>query len=195
MLGFLGGNMAVLVEAISVIVRRDAIAARFAGGWRQFLTIVPNSTLCSDEDLVRVGFMSPPDVEAFVRRLEMGGLTFAHDGQSVDIAVVDQMRGPTMPAEWLEFARLSLDGTENKVAACWLFEGRRIAAGIHMPAKGMSLATPEGWTYDDSLSANFKFVENEEMQEKLKFLRREGGTDVYLDLSTGKEVYVGRPQA
>lgn len=186
--------MAVLVEAISVIVRRDAINARFSGGWRQFLATVPNSTLCSDEDLARVGFMSPPDIEAFVRRLEKGGLTFVRDGQAVDIAVVDQMRGPTMPAEWLEFARLSLGGTENKVAACWLFEGPRIAAGIHMPSKGMTLATPDGWTYEESLSANFKFVENEDMQEKLNFLRHEDGTDVYLDRSTGKEVYVGRPQ-
>jgi len=187
--------MAVLVEAISIIVRRDAINARFSGGWRQFLAIVPNSTLCSDEDLARVGFMSPPDIEAFVRRLEGGGLTFLRDEQAVDMAVVDQMRGPTMPAEWLEFALLPLGGTVNKVAACWLFEEPRIAAGIHMPAKGMNLATPDGWTYEDSLSANFKFVENEEMQEKLKFLRHEDGADVYLDRSTGKEVYVGRPQA
>ena len=187
--------MAVLVEAISVIVRRDAIAARFSGGWRQFLAIVPNGTLCFDKDLARVGFMSPPDVEAFVRHLEKGGLTFARDGQAVDIAVVDQMRGPTMPAQWLEFSRLSLDGTENKVAACWLFEGPRIAAGIHIPANGVTLATPEGWTYDDSLSANFiKFAEIEEMEEKLKFLRHKNGMDVYLNRSTGEEVYVGRPQ-
>ncbi len=186
--------MAVLVEAISVIVRRDAINARFSGGWHQFLSIVPNSTLCFDEDLARVGFMSPPDIEAFVRHLEKGGLTFVRDGQAVDIAVVDQMRGPTMPAEWLEFARLSFGVTENKVAACWLFEGPRLAVGIHMSAKEMTLATPDGWTYEDSLSANFKFVENEEMQEKLKFLRHEDGTDVYVDRSTGKEVYIGRPQ-
>ncbi len=44
--------------------------------------------------------------------------------------------------------------------------------------------------YDNSLSANFKLVENEDMQEKLKFLRHEKDTDVYLDRSTGKEVYV-----
>ena len=150
--------MAVLVEAISVIVRRDAITARFSGGWRQFLAIVPNSTLCSDEDLARVGFMSPPDIEAFVRRLEKGGLTFVRDGQAVDIAVVDQMRGPTMPSEWLEFARLSLGGTENKVAACWLFEGPRIAAGIHMPAKGMTLATPDGLTYHHTFHPKFQIT-------------------------------------
>ena len=58
--------MAVLVEAISVVVRRDAIGARYPGGWRGFLSIVPNSTLCADDDLVRVGFMAPPDVEAFI---------------------------------------------------------------------------------------------------------------------------------
>ncbi len=65
--------MAVLVEAISVIVRRDAVNLRFSGGWREFLAIVPNSTLCSDEDLARVGFMSPLDIEAFVAFLERGG--------------------------------------------------------------------------------------------------------------------------
>jgi hypothetical protein len=163
--------MAVLVEAISVIVRLDAIERRFRGGWREFENVVPNGTLCADDKLARVGFMSPPDVESFVRHLEKGGLTFVKDGQAVDIAVVDQMRGLTMPSEWLEFAHLSLGETGNKVAACWLFEGPRIAAGIHMPSKSMTLATPEGWTYDDSLSANFKFVGNDEMDEKLKFLR------------------------
>ena len=187
--------MAVLVEAISVIVRRDAIDKRFQGGWREFENVVPNCTLCADDELVRVGFMSPPDVEAFVRHLEKGGLTFVKNGQAVDIAVVDQMRGPTMPADWLEFAHLSLGETGDKVAACWLFEGPRIASGIHMSAKGMTLATPDGWNYDNSLSANFKFVGNDEIGEKLKILRHENGTEVYLDLSTGKEVYVGRPKA
>ena len=72
--------MAVLVEAISVIVRRDAIDRRFSGGWREFLNAVPNNTFCADEDLARVGFMTPQDVEAFVRRLDCGGLTFVRKG-------------------------------------------------------------------------------------------------------------------
>jgi hypothetical protein len=37
--------MAVLVEAISVIVRRDAIDGAFDGGWRGFVSSVPNVTL------------------------------------------------------------------------------------------------------------------------------------------------------
>lgn len=186
--------MAVLVEAISVIVRRDAINARFSGGWSEFLNCVPNSTLCADENLARVGFMTSPDVEAFLSRLENGGLTFLRDGQAVDIAVVDQIRGLTMPTDWLEFAHLPLSEGGKKVAACWLFEGPRVGYGTHMPAGGMTLATPDGWIYGDSLTANSKFVDDIETQENLKFLRYEEGEDVYLDLSTGKEVYVGRPQ-
>ena len=186
--------MAVLVEAISVIVRRDAIDRQFQGGWHEFENVVPNSTLYADDELGRVGFMSPPDVETFVRYLEEGGLTFVKNGKPEDIAVVDQMRGPTMPADWLEFAHLSLGETGNKVAACWLFEEPRICADPYA-ALDLPLAITDGWTYDDSLSANFKFVGNDEISEKLKFLRHEDGTDVYLDLSRGKEVYVGRSKA
>lgn len=60
------------------------------------------------------------------------------------------------------------------------------------PGDEMTLSTPEGWCYENSLSANFNYVANEEMKEKLKFLRHNDGLDVYLDLSTGKEVYIGR---
>lgn len=66
--------MAVLVEAISVIVRRDAINQRFAGGWEAFVECVPNATLCYDADLARVGFMARADAQAFIHRLEVRGL-------------------------------------------------------------------------------------------------------------------------
>lgn len=184
--------MAVLVEAISVVVRRDAIVSRLRGGWTRFVDLVPNSTLCNDGQLARVGFMSPDDVESFVTNLERGGLTFVRDGQAVDITVVDQMRGPTIPTEWLEYAQLTLGNTRNKVAACWLFIGRRVSAGVHMPAEGMSLATPDGWRYEDSLSASFKFVGNDEFEEKLKYLRTDDDVDVYLDRETGKEVFLSK---
>jgi hypothetical protein len=187
--------MAVLVEAISVIVRRDAITSRFPGGWSAFVDIVPNETLCADGELARIGFMSPGDVESFIRRLERWGLVFLQDGNAQDISVVDQMRGPTMPTEWLQFAHLPFGEGEAKVAACWLFEGQRLAAGLHFRGKEMSLATPQGWRYEDSLSANFKFVKDEESKERLRFLRHEEGMDVYLDVASGKEVYLARSES
>lgn len=185
--------MAVLCEAISVIVRRDSIEEQIPGGWHQFERMVPNATLCADDELARVGFMSPSDVGKYIRHLEQYGLVFVRDGHAVDMAVVDQMRGPTVPVDWLEFAHLSLGEDEGKVAACWKFEGPRVGSGTHVPVGGMTLATPDWWTYKDSLSANFKFVGNDELEEKVKYLRNENGVDVYLDLSTGKEVYIGRP--
>jgi hypothetical protein len=51
--------MAVLVEAISVVVRRDAIDRSFEGGWMAFVSRVPNATLCTDNQLARVDFMDP----------------------------------------------------------------------------------------------------------------------------------------
>lgn len=157
--------MAVLVEGISVIVRRDAVDATFAGGWHRFESLVANSTLCADDDIARVGFMSPTDVEAFIRLLEKGGLRFLRSGHAVDIAVVDQLRGATTPVDWLEFARLKLKDSENMVAACWLFTDERAGFGIHLPEKRMIIATPLNWRYENSLSANFKFVPSEEMSE------------------------------
>ena len=50
----------------------------------------------------------------------------------------------------------------------------------------MSLATPDGWCYEDSLSANFKFVGNDEFEDELKHLRTDGDMDVFLDRETAK---------
>ncbi len=174
--------MAVLVEAISVIVRRPAIAERFRGGWPAFQHAIPNATGCHDDDLARVGFMTPADMEAFVSMLEAGGLIFRRNGQAVDIAVVDQLRGPFVPAPWLEVARIELFNPPIKVRACWL-AGRKLE-GIAMPA---------GWKFEGSLSDRPVFVAEGTEGDRLKFLRHEGGNNVYLDLVSGKEVFAGRP--
>jgi hypothetical protein len=100
--------MAVLVEALSVVVRRDAIAVRYAGGW---------------------------------------------------------------------------DAFADTAAACWLADG---------PGPTASLATPEGWTFEGSLSQHFGFVPADHVDERLHLLRRDAGQDVYLDLRTGNEIFIAR---
>ena len=149
--------MAVLVEGISVIVKRRDIDTGFEGDWDSFLSVVPNATLCSDGELARVGFMSPGEVENFINELTARGLTLLQGGEAQQIAVVDQQRGPTTPCEWLEFGRLPIGGSESKVSACWLFEGPRIASGMHIRDTSMQLATPVGWEFDGSLSDKFFF--------------------------------------
>jgi hypothetical protein len=198
--------MAVLVEGISVVMRIKTIENLYPGGWTAFCSQVPNSTLCYDDEIVRIGFMTPQDVETFIEHLEKNGFVFQIDGKAKDIAVMDQFQGSTMPCDWLEFARLNYgnDGkTENppiddkggycKISACWLFDGPRDrGAGIYFKSMSMGIATPVGWEYEGSLSQTAIFVPDEELDERFKYLRAEDGVDVYLDLCSGKEVYVGR---
>ncbi len=150
--------MAVLVEAISVIVRRDSLEQRTTGGWNAFLSIIPNNTLCADDEIARIGFLTPADVEAFTNMLKDMGLTFTDDRGAVDFAVVDQQRGPTTTCDWLEFGHLPFGESGGKVAACWLFTAPRIAHGLHMKSTSMQLATPAGWQFEGSLSQKFRFV-------------------------------------
>ena len=62
--------MAVLVEGISVLVRKDSIQNKMTGGEARFRLLIPNSTFCEDEQLARVGFLDPADVGAFIDELE-----------------------------------------------------------------------------------------------------------------------------
>ena len=153
--------MAVLVEGISVVVRLSAIETKVSGGWDQFRSLVPNSTLCADDELARVGFLMPDRVAAFVELLEDQGLAFLVGGEAVDLAVVDQQAGLTVNCDWLEFSRFrwGKESDEDRfVGACWLYEGKRIGFGPVMPAKGFSLATPPGWKFEGSLSQKFSFT-------------------------------------
>ena len=173
--------MAVLVEAISVIVRNDSVRRFFEGGWEAFVQTIPNRSFCADDAIARVGFMAPADVEAYVSVLEAGGLVFRRDGQAVDFAVVDQLHGPTVATPWLEYSKIVVD--DMVVSACWL-------AGEDFS----ELAVPDGWNFSNSLSRAPGFVPSAEVDERMTILRREGGVDVYRDEQSGKEVFVGRPR-
>lgn len=173
--------MAVLIEAVSVIFRKGIIEENFPGGWRAFLAEAPNRTLFSDGDIGCIGFMDPDDVRRYVFYLESFGLDFDIGGQTKDIAVVDQIRGFTIPSRWLDFGEIDKDG--NAVKACWLASSE----------PGFIFAR-RGWQYEGSLSQRSGFVSTEEVDKKVRFLRNENGLDVYLELETGKELYLGRPE-
>lgn len=73
--------MAVLVEAISIIIKAEAINDCYPGGWLQFEANPPNKTLCADRELIRVGFMIPDDVSAFIESLSEFGIQYLVDGK------------------------------------------------------------------------------------------------------------------
>jgi hypothetical protein len=173
--------MAVLVEGTSVVIRADALLKKFPGGWFAFEAAVPNQTLCADNEIVRLGFMTPKDVESYVSSLQNVGLEFLNGGKAIDMAVVDQIRGMTTPCDWLEFGHVNLGGTGPRIAACRL-----------VGSSATDVVTPQGWKYENSLSSSFGFVPTEHVDKGLKYLRRERNLDVYLNPITGEEVYVGR---
>ncbi len=174
--------MAILIEGISVIIKVQEIHKRVLGGWEGFKKLVPNRTLCSDNEIARVGFMSPDDVESFVAELEGNSLIFQSNGEAVDIAVADQLRGLTTKCSWLEFGHINLDNDSKKrVAACRL-----------VGSKENQLFTPNGWCFENSLTSSYIFSPTSAEKKGRKFLRHENGLDIYLSELSGKEVYVGR---
>ncbi|MEQ1781067.1 MAG: DUF4062 domain-containing protein [Hyphomonadaceae bacterium] len=94
--------MSVLIEAITVVVKVDAVETSLKGGLLAFEAASPNLTFRCDGYLAAVGFMTPTDVEVFVRSLEREGLRYIRNGVSTDMAVVDQIRGPSVPCAWLD---------------------------------------------------------------------------------------------
>lgn len=172
--------MAVLVEAISVVVLMSAISSKYPGGWQRFESDAPNQTLVSDGEVVRVGFMQPDAVQAFVESLKRRGLKFDFDTQPSEVCVVDQMRGKLSKCEWLATGEVSLDGDSS----------RRVRAAMLAGTESQQLFTPDGWEYEGSLSATDSFVPTEQVTNRLRFLRNENGLDVYWDTEKEKEVFV-----
>ena len=169
--------MCVLIEAINVIIRQDAIERSYPGGMVGYEFDCPNPTYCADMDIVRVGFMSPYDVQRWVAELEKHSIILLQERQCIDIAVVDQVRGPTAPCDWLEFGR-----QPEGYTVAWL--------------KGTvphEIAVPKGWNVENSLSRNYRFIPTAEIKTAVKYGGREGNLDIFTDPKTGEKLYMGRP--
>lgn len=173
--------MAILIEAISVVVQADAILRAYEGNVEVFKSAVPNATLCADSELARVGFMHPDDVESFVHVLTAAGMRYVVGGEARDIAVVDQIRGPMIPAPWLEFGHIEWQGDPGKRVACCRLTGSRIT----------KLVTPQGWTYERSLTLSYLVVP-QEAAETLRFEAMDGNLERIRTPLSERPLYIGR---
>lgn len=174
--------MAVLVEAISVVVKCESIVKNFVGGTEAFFAALPNKTLCSDGELACVNFMVPADVQKYVQYLISHGLLFKDGEKPIDIIVVDQMRGITTICDWADFGQTD-----------WANDpGKPVSVCCARPTKVSHVVVPEGWSFDKSLSANYKYINGENIPKNLKFHRREGNLDILYDENTKQEFFVRR---
>jgi hypothetical protein len=124
--------------------------------------------------------MNPDDCKSAVDDLAHHGLTFLEGGRSQHLVVADQLRGFTVDCDWAEFGRVEIA------------PGQTVSAAQLRGTLSRQVFCPDDWKYEGSLSQQFGFVATGEEHKSLRFLRHERGIDVYLNLLTGKEVYIGR---
>lgn len=156
--------MAVLVEGLSVVVRNEALDVKFQGGSHRFQDGLSNESICFDNELTCVHLHSPAEVEGFVGWCESMGLTFARNGQCMDIVVVDQRNGPTLKCDWIAHSVLEIDDGQSKCKArvCWISSQSPTSFGTMVPSLQFDIAMPPGWRVTGSLSAKHVFVPNYE---------------------------------
>ena len=202
--------MAVLCEALSVIIRLPSVDRYFRGGRAAMVHVLPNPTYCTDDELLRVGFMTPDDVDEFIEVLVRNGLQFTPDDRKEgedtrtfgqpegDFIVVDQNLGVLGHCHWLECSRMRIgDDQWVTVAAATgplLVHDNDTSPGSLVQAQDRrdELHTPVGWTFSGSMSESVNFVELDDMPRRMRFLREEPAYDVYWDTDLDREVYVGR---
>jgi hypothetical protein len=135
--------MTVLVEGVSVIIKLEAINRTIPEGWEGFRQYVPNFAWCKDDKLVRLGFLDGDEAKEFVKKLESLNLVYQGSEGAQDFVLVDQIYGVTTRCNWLECGHLNINNDpQMKVAAC------RIAG-----TRDDAVVTPEGWKYENSLTA------------------------------------------
>lgn len=111
--------MAVVIEAITIVVRRDAVRRAFRGNEAAFEALAPNRSGRKDAHLHAIGFMDHRDAAAFVTRaLEPRGLTWARGVEAIDLTLVDQLTGLQHYTPWLEVGQYPVEG--GAVTAAWL---------------------------------------------------------------------------
>lgn len=176
--------MPVIIEAISVVIRRKAIDEKYLGGYLAFdqeaPTMGPVDTLCADDDIAAVVFMAPIDVKKYCDYLGKFGIGSPEN--PVDLAVIDQFTGAVTPCDWLETTGVDLEG------------GGRVLIARLVGNTDDTPVVPEGWTWENSITKNTFFMPNEALKDSVEYVRSEpDGLDVYRDKATGALRYIGRP--
>lgn len=176
--------MPVLIEGLSVVIRRDSVNRLYAGGLPRLEAVAPylaaaGDTFCADDNLVALAFMAPADVRWWCGELEAasGGALVVGD----EVAVVDMATArTTLPCTWLELVHYR-EGTGDVLAARLVGDASD------------ELVVPEGWSWETSMTKNCIFVPNSAAGTNLTRLEQRDGLESYRDELTGEVHHLSRP--
>lgn len=162
--------MAVVLDGWAVVARRSAVESTLPGGFAGWFEVAPNRMACADRELCLVSFMARQDAAAFVLKLDAMGLHGERDGEYRDVALV------TTDGPWQH-------------ACSWLRVGHHAGVGAAWSTDSDPdpLVVPLGWRPNSIVN-----LSEADAATRLKFLRREGNVEVFLDTATGQEMYRGR---
>ena len=174
-----GSAVALLVECISVVLRKVTLNQMYPGGESQFRADWQIPMLLADDDLISFSFMDPNDADEFAEAVQASGIG------SEEIAIVSHANGilevDGQTCTWLQFGTAQIYG--QTVTVCFL-TGSRVRNCVMPPHwKPETQADRTTFNRDDP---RYRFD---------RTLPVEGGgtVDVYVDKETGTEYYVGRP--
>jgi TPR repeat protein len=158
--------MAVLAEAFSVIIKKDALK-RNKRHYKQFNNnIADKQTVCEDGVIVRVGFMNYNDSVNYLNFLRNGLelISHTHDNKAGDFVLVDMLNGPLIECDWLEFLRdkLFIENTEfekrnEDFSIVWYkdnYKGKKCSHTEGFSVDGICF--PKDWTPDNAIYSEDK---------------------------------------
>ncbi|MBR9826165.1 MAG: hypothetical protein GYB36_10235 [Alphaproteobacteria bacterium] len=134
--------MPVLIEALSIVVRKAAVKALPDCGEQLDGRLKGTPSQRNDDELYACTLVNPDDVKRFAESLEAEGLVFREGDNAKDFCVVDQREGPTLPCDWLELMHYPWEENPDQL----------IMIARETGSRGAQVFMPQGWKYDGSYS-------------------------------------------
>ncbi|GAB6070052.1 hypothetical protein JCM30760_11490 [Thiomicrorhabdus hydrogeniphila] len=166
--------MAVLIEGYSIVLNKkeamqnkkalDALGAVEG-------TLHPMA-ICSDQDILRIGFVDLGQAKEFLAALEGAGLE-----QGKEMVMLSQFGETETPTNWLKVQFTKL---ENNTLICLA------TLNTAEPVKGVAM--PKGWRLDISLLKRYFEERSNYMHEYYDLVGEEPMHDIYKNKETGNEV-------
>ena len=103
--------MPVLIEGVSVLLKKGAVIERYTGGYGQFLfDLNGHKSLTSSNQLLCVQYENHEQARAYLQLIAQKGLKVGliniENPSDTDAVLVDQVFGPSIRVWWLDFITL-----------------------------------------------------------------------------------------
>ena len=164
--------MPVLIEGVSVLLRKGSIHERYAGGYPQFLfDLSEYVSLTTSNQLVCVQYKNHAEARALLHMLASKGMRIAlineDDARKTDAVLVDQVFGTSVPVYWIDLIPLArpraVEGKKDNpeenilIAATYDEIDEREELRIKNWDKN-EITYPQDWVYERSKSLDLEFL-------------------------------------